>query len=112
MNITERFREANLRRLKGMRLMHDFSCTEPDDMKYPVLAEQVRYFKENKEGVNIMCRAMEEMCNEVAQFVEAESKKEFALKLLKKGKDSFEEISELTELSLEEIQILADSLKS
>ena len=26
-------------------LMHDFSCTDPADMKYKVLAERARYFK-------------------------------------------------------------------
>jgi len=49
------------------RLMHDFFCTNPDDMYYEVLAETVRYFKESEEGVQIMCRAMEEMRFEVAQ---------------------------------------------
>lgn len=32
------------------RLMHDFACTDPSDMNYSVLADRVRYFKENKEG--------------------------------------------------------------
>lgn len=32
-----------MRRLLG-RLMHDFSCTDPDDMSYPILAQRVRYF--------------------------------------------------------------------
>ncbi len=32
------------------KLMHDFSCTQANDMHYPVLAERVRYFKENVKG--------------------------------------------------------------
>lgn len=44
-----------------VKLMHDFSCTEPADMNYKVLSNRVRFFKENKEGVAIMCRAIEEM---------------------------------------------------
>ena len=49
------------------RLMHDMWCVEAEDMHYQVLADRVRYFKETKEGVATMCRAMEEMCNE-AEF--------------------------------------------
>lgn len=41
------------------RLMQDFTCTNPDDMNYPVLAQRVRYFKEDTKGVATMCRAFE-----------------------------------------------------
>ena len=43
------------------KLMHDFSCTQPDNMKYPLLAERARYFKETEEGREIMCKIMEDM---------------------------------------------------
>lgn len=43
------------------KLMHDMWCVEAEDMHYGILAERVRYFKENVEGVENMCRAMEEM---------------------------------------------------
>lgn len=46
------------------KLMHDMWCVEPEDMHYGILAERVRYFKENEEGVATMCRAMEEMRND------------------------------------------------
>lgn len=49
------------------RLMHDFSCTDPCDMYYSELADRVRFFKECKEGVLIMCKAMEDMRNESLQ---------------------------------------------
>ena len=45
--------------------MHDFSCTDPADIRYSTLAERVRYFKENEKGVDAMCKAMEDMRNEV-----------------------------------------------
>ena len=38
--------------------MHDFSCTDPKDMYYKILADRVRYFKEDEEGVLTMCRAL------------------------------------------------------
>lgn len=46
------------------KLMHDMWCVEAEDMHYGILAERVRYFKENEEGVATMCRAMEEMRND------------------------------------------------
>lgn len=46
------------------RLMHDFSCTDAKDMYNKVLADRVRYFKEDERGVEIMCREMEMMRNQ------------------------------------------------
>ena len=36
------------------RLMHDFCCKNPDDMYYKKLAEKIKYFKEDKEGLDKM----------------------------------------------------------
>ena len=44
--------------------MHDFSCTNAKDMHNKVLADRVRYFKEDERGVAIMCREMEIMRNQ------------------------------------------------
>lgn len=49
------------------KLMHDFFCTDPDDMHYKELADKVRYFKENEKGVATMCQVMEDMRNEAAR---------------------------------------------
>ncbi len=46
------------------RLMHDFFCTNPNDMYSEVLAERARFFKEDEKGVTAMCRVMEELYNE------------------------------------------------
>ena len=46
------------------KLMHDFRCTKADDMNYSVLAQRVRYFKENEEGAIKMTKAMEERIKE------------------------------------------------
>ena len=42
------------------KLMHDFSCWNPDDMHYELLRDTTRYYKENPKGVEIMCRAFEQ----------------------------------------------------
>lgn len=49
------------------KLMSDFQCTEAKNMNYKVLADRVKYFKEDKEGVTTMCRVLEEMREEVAE---------------------------------------------
>lgn len=46
--------------------MYDFSCTNADDMYYNILADRVRYFKEDQKGVASMCKAMEDMRKETA----------------------------------------------
>lgn len=46
------------------KLMHDFNCTNADDMNYDIMAERL---KENPKGVNEMCKALEEMRNETAE---------------------------------------------
>ena len=43
------------------KLMHDFNCTDADEMKIELLAQGTRYLKESPEGVSEMCREMEIM---------------------------------------------------
>ena len=43
------------------RLMHDFFCSDPNDMYSDVLAERVRFFKEHEKGVAAMCNVMKEI---------------------------------------------------
>ena len=49
------------------KLMHDFFCTNPNDMNFKQLADKVRYFKEDERGVAAMCKVMEDMRDEVAK---------------------------------------------
>ena len=86
------------------------------NMVNPLLAEEVRYLKETEGGRSQMCRLLEEMRNEAAAKAaaeaavkgKAEGKISTALNMLARGRDSIEEIAELTELPLEEVQKLAD----
>ena len=43
------------------RLMHDFFCSDPNDMYSDVLAERVCFFKEDEKGVATMSKVMEEI---------------------------------------------------
>ncbi|MCM1162537.1 MAG: hypothetical protein NC412_15135, partial [Roseburia sp.] len=90
------------------KLMHDFSCTEPDDMNYEELAKKARYFKKDEKGVAAMCKIMEDMRNEAAQNAELNKAKKMAIRMIKAGKMSLEDIADYTELSLDTIKELAN----
>ena len=46
------------------KLMHDFCCSNPDDMLIPMLAERTRYLKTDEKEVKHMCEQMERIRNE------------------------------------------------
>lgn len=81
------------------KLMHDFRCTNADDMNYPVLAEKVRYFKETKGGSIAMCKMMEDMRKDAAK----EKAIETAIKMLKDNV-ALEKVAEYSGLSLDEVK--------
>ncbi len=90
------------------KLMHDFSCTEPDDMNFEPLAKKARYFKKYEEGVAAMCKMMEDMRNEAAHEAAKDKVKEKAILMLQNGKISPDEIkiffSELSDEEIEEVK--------
>lgn len=92
------------------KLMHDFSCTNPGDMYYEVLAKRARFFKQDEEGVAAMCKIMEEMRNEAAREAAREAEqnkaKRTAMRMIKSGKMSLEDIADYTELPLETVKDL------
>jgi hypothetical protein len=83
-------------------LMHDFSCTNPDDMNYEALAKKARYFKQDEKGVTTMCKILEDMRNETA----LSKSKEIAIRMIEAGKNSLEDIADYTELPLETVKEL------
>ena len=91
------------------KLMHDFSCTDPDDIEYEALAKKARYFKKNEEGVAFMCKMMEDMRNEAAREAVRKTTKENARRLLKLGKIKVDEISEcfpdLSDSDVKELEV-------
>jgi len=88
------------------KLMHDFSCTNPDDMNYEALAKKARFFKQDEKGVAAMCKIMEDMRNEAAREATQNKAKKTAVHLIKLGKMTLEEIAEATELSLDLVKEL------
>ena len=82
------------------KLMHDFSCTNPADMNYKTLADRVRFFKESKEGVAIMCKVIEDMRRQERQEGIEENMRAVALRMLQAGKYALDEISDMSGLPL------------
>ncbi len=62
------------------RLMHDFFCTDANDMNYKELADRVRFFKEEEKGVAHMCKILEDMRREAAEEAAKKAAKEAAQK--------------------------------
>ena len=103
------------------RLMQDFGCVRASDMYFDILADRVRYFKENQEGMKTMCRIWEEFVEDgraegraqgIAQGRaegraegEANMAKETAKRMLEDG-EPVEKIIRYTNLTLEQIDEL------
>ena len=86
------------------KLMHDFSVIEPDDMNFKVLAGATGYYKKDKEGIQAMCKAMEDMI--------ADDRKEAAIRMLESGKLTNEDIAKFSGLPLEVVEELTNSLQT
>lgn len=84
------------------KLMHDFNCTNADDMNFELLAERTRYLKENPEGVSQMCKVIEDMLIEKQKEMMTETAK----RMIADGFLSLEKIAEYVGLPLEEVKKL------
>lgn len=97
------------------RLMKDFYCKNAEDIHSEVLARRVYELKETQEGVDSMCREMDEIYNEgekrgwdkgIAQgieFGEMKKAKETALALAEKGM-SVVDIADIVKVSVKLVQ--------
>ena len=85
-------------------LMQDFACKNPENMHYKILADRVRYFKEDEKGVRAMCKAVEELCREEKH----EAMMDAAKRLLEDGTLTVEKIAECVGLTVEEVKELTE----
>lgn len=81
------------------KLMHDFRCTDAENMNYEQLATRVRYFKESEGGREHMCKIFEDMVNDAFKEERARN----IQKLLKHGM-ALEQIATFLEIPLEEAE--------
>ena len=89
------------------KLMHDFNCTDPNDMQIDLLAQRTRYLKESPEGVGEMCREMEMMRDKSRAEGRAEGElkkaKQTALNLHSMGLD-VASIAKAVDVSVEQVK--------
>ncbi|MBR3470771.1 MAG: hypothetical protein IKH28_13955 [Lachnospiraceae bacterium] len=65
---------------------------------------------EDEKGVNGMCKALEDMRREVAEETAEQMRVDHAIKLIKNGKLSFDEIAEAVDFPLDKVKEIADEL--
>ena len=100
------------------RLMHDFFCTKSSDMHYKQLRKRVKYLKETEEGVQTMCKIINDLSDlafargksegrseGIAQG-EAKATLDIATNMKKSGEFSNEAIVIATNLSLEQVKAI------
>ncbi len=96
------------------KLLHDFRCTNASEMYFKILADRVRYFKEPR-GESNMSNVFDELYDEgydkgydngTVKGIH-DTSIEFALELLRRGRDTKYEIASLTKLPIEEIEQLS-----
>ena len=97
------------------RLMQDFSCTDPNKMHSPELAEKVIYFKTTKEGELDMTDIIELYAENKAKKAKKEAQQAERIDLAKNllaENESCERTARLTKLSLEEVRALAEQISA
>ena len=90
------------------KLMHDFKCSQPKDMYYKNLADRANHLKNTEGGHEEMCKIMDE----ISADRERQRAIRIAINLINRGKDTAQEIADLTGLTVEEINQLATQLAS
>lgn len=81
-----------------------------------MLADRVHYFKEDEEGVAVMCRAMEEMRDEAARKATRKRNIEIAMDMLDLKKTiaslTYENISKTSKLTVDEVKQLEKEINA
>ena len=93
-------------------LMHDFRCVSPDDMHFEFMEERTRYFKENEKGESGMCKIVEDLGKEVAEWYVNERELAIAKSLLNMGYMPMDKIAEASGVPLEMVEELAREIEN
>ena len=88
------------------KLMHDFNCTDADEMNFELMAERTRYLKEDPKGVSEMCKVIEDMRTQERR----EAMIDTAKRMIADGILTLEKIAEYAGLSLDEVKDLQTGL--
>ena len=88
------------------RLMHDFNCSDAEDMKLDILKRQVSRFKNSEEGRRSMCKAMER----IEARGERKNMLATAKRMLKDGILALKDVARYSGLSLAQVKKLQASM--
>ena len=91
--------------------MHDLHCKDASDMNSKVLAERVRELKETQEGVEFMCREMEQIYSEGMEKGIEEGIEKGIEKGIKKGIEKGIEKGELRKAKDTALSMALDGMK-
>ncbi len=84
------------------KLLHDFKCSNADEMNFDIMSDKVRQYKINQKGASDMCKIMEEIRTEALVQV--------AYNLLKDGVPE-EVVAKNCNFSLEDVRELAEQVR-
>ena len=88
------------------KLVHDFQCSDVEEMHFDVLKKQVNQFKNSEEGRRVMCKAVEGLVEKGKR----ETMIATAKRLLANGKLMLKEVAECSGLSLAQVKKLQASM--
>lgn len=83
-------------------LMQDFFCKDPREIHYKILSDRAGYFKKDKEGVDTMCKLVEDYGDKRAREVSIS----VAIELWNDGVRDMEKIARMCKLPLDEVKKL------
>ena len=99
------------------RLMHDFSCTDAKEMNYKILAERVKFFKEDVKGVESMSKVLKEIREEGREegrkegIIEEKERREIQMAIeMLANKEPIEKIVKYSHLTVEQIKELSKQI--
>lgn len=85
------------------KLMHDLNCKDHRDMYFKILADGVKHYKEDPEGVLEMSEAMERLVVMREETAILKERKDFANVLWDMGIHDVDEIAEKVKLTVEQV---------
>ncbi len=93
------------------KLIHDFVCRNANDMLCAPMADVTKKYKNTHEGVDYMCKAVEDYAKEYGLRQRQEGRQEgiieSVMKFIRKGKLSVEEIADNFDMPVDEVRKLA-----
>ena len=94
------------------RLIHDFRCRNANEWYYTEITERARYLKGDEGLMKEIERGFKLQREEGIAIGKVQAQENIALGLIRLGKNALEEIASVCNLSLEQVQTLANTVKA